>query len=183
MSELDRILESTRADVERRRREVSQRGLERAAAKRLDADPPRPFRAALEVPRLTLIAEHKRRSPSAGVIREGASVTEIVQAYERGGAAAFPAVDERFAPAVLVKKLADLRHPKVRERSRADAIMVIVQTEVANEIALGFCVKRLIGLAILSQVDDPKIALVSQILQICLSRLVADRDRRRDRLL
>ena len=41
-----------------------------------------------------MIAEHKRRSPSAGVIREGASVAEIVQAYERGGAAAISILTE-----------------------------------------------------------------------------------------
>ncbi|MGN6169438.1 MAG: indole-3-glycerol phosphate synthase TrpC, partial [Solirubrobacteraceae bacterium] len=94
MSELDRILESTRADVDRRRREVSQRGLERAAAKRLDGDPLRPFRAALEVPGLTLIAEHKRRSPSAGLIRDGLSPGQVVQAYERGGAGALSILTE-----------------------------------------------------------------------------------------
>ena len=41
-----------------------------------------------------MIAEHKRRSPSAGVLREGASVAEIVQAYERGGAAAISVLTE-----------------------------------------------------------------------------------------
>ena len=41
-----------------------------------------------------MIAEHKRRSPSAGAIREGASVTEVVQAYERGGAAALSVLTE-----------------------------------------------------------------------------------------
>ena len=39
-------------------------------------------------PGVSIIAEHKRRSPSAGEIRAGATVTEIAQAYERGGAAA-----------------------------------------------------------------------------------------------
>ena len=45
---------------------------------------------------MSLIAEHKRRSPSAGVIREGATVTEIVQAYERGCAAALSILTEPF---------------------------------------------------------------------------------------
>src|SRR3712207_8847605 len=39
---------------------------------------------------------YKRRSPSAGAIREGASVTDIVLAYERGGAAALSILTEPF---------------------------------------------------------------------------------------
>jgi len=45
-------------------------------------------------PGTSLIAEHKRRSPSAGEIRAGATCAEIVQAYERGGAAALSILTE-----------------------------------------------------------------------------------------
>ena len=48
----------------------------------------RPFNEALVRPGLSLIAEFKRRSPSAGEIRADADVAEQVGAYERGGAAA-----------------------------------------------------------------------------------------------
>jgi indole-3-glycerol phosphate synthase len=41
-----------------------------------------------------VIAEYKRRSPSAGTIREGASVADVVRAYERGGAAALSILTE-----------------------------------------------------------------------------------------
>jgi indole-3-glycerol phosphate synthase len=41
-----------------------------------------------------VIAEHKRRSPSAGAIREGSSVEEVVRAYEQGGAAALSVLTE-----------------------------------------------------------------------------------------
>jgi indole-3-glycerol phosphate synthase len=34
-----------------------------------------------------VIAEFKRRSPSAGALREAPTVAEVVGAYERGGAA------------------------------------------------------------------------------------------------
>jgi indole-3-glycerol phosphate synthase len=91
MNVLDRIVESTRHDVDRRQREVPKADLERElAAPRED----RPFSEAVAVPGIGVIAEHKRRSPSAGDIRPGSSVTEIVQAYERGGAAALSILTE-----------------------------------------------------------------------------------------
>ena len=91
MSVLDRIVDATREDVARRREAVPLSELEgRLAAPRDD----RPFREALTRPGVSLIAEHKRRSPSAGEIRAGASVAEVVAAYERGGAAALSILTE-----------------------------------------------------------------------------------------
>ena len=57
----------------------------------------RPFNEALVRPGLSLIAEFKRRSPSAGEIsRRRPTVAEQVGAYERGGAAALSVLtDER----------------------------------------------------------------------------------------
>jgi len=54
----------------------------------------RPFKEALVRPGVSVICEFKRRSPSAGEIREGAQVPEVVGAYERGGAAALSIVTE-----------------------------------------------------------------------------------------
>ena len=54
----------------------------------------RPFAEALSRPGTSLIAEHKRRSPSAGAIREGVSCADVVRAYERGGAAALSVLTE-----------------------------------------------------------------------------------------
>ena len=93
MNVLDRIVDDTRDEVARRRERVPLSQLERALDDRPQA---RPFQEALTRPGVSLIAEHKRRSPSAGVIREGATVTEIVQAYERGCAAALSILTEPF---------------------------------------------------------------------------------------
>jgi indole-3-glycerol phosphate synthase len=91
MSVLDRIVDSTREAVARRREAVPLAELEgRLAAPRED----RPFREALTRPGVSLIAEHKRRSPSAGEIRSGATVADVVTAYERGGAAAVSVLTE-----------------------------------------------------------------------------------------
>src|SRR3954451_5156758 len=53
-----------------------------------------PFAEALSRTGTSVIAEYKRRSPSAGVIREGTGVTDVVRAYERGGAAALSILTE-----------------------------------------------------------------------------------------
>ena len=93
MNVLDRIVDDTRDEVARRRERVPIARLEQAIESRPEG---RPFQEALARPGVSLIAEHKRRSPSAGVIREGATVTEIVQAYERGCAAALSILTEPF---------------------------------------------------------------------------------------
>jgi indole-3-glycerol phosphate synthase len=91
VSVLDRIVEATREDIVRRRERVPLAELERQAA---GGREDRPFSEALTRPGVSVIAEHKRRSPSAGEIRAGATVTEIVEAYERGGAAALSVLTE-----------------------------------------------------------------------------------------
>jgi indole-3-glycerol phosphate synthase len=88
---LEEMVQATRDSLARRKRETPIAELEHALAERGEG---RPFMEALAHPGTSLIAEHKRRSPSAGVIREGATVAEIVQAYERGGAAAISVLTE-----------------------------------------------------------------------------------------
>ncbi len=85
MSVLDRIVDTTKEEVRRRQEEVPLKDLEAQLAGRGDD---RPFAEALTRPGIAVIAEHKRRSPSAGTIRAGASVTDIVTSYDRGGASA-----------------------------------------------------------------------------------------------
>jgi len=69
----------------------------------------RPFKEALARPGVSLIAELKRGSPSAGEIRPGAQVPDIVGAYEEGGAAALSVLTE---PHQFLGSLDDLREAR-----------------------------------------------------------------------
>ena len=94
---LDRILSETRTTLERRKRGVSLQTLEARVASMGGASPggaPGCFREALARPGIGVIAEFKRRSPSAGRLREGAEVGEVARAYERGGASALSVLTE-----------------------------------------------------------------------------------------
>ena len=103
---LDDLVEATRDAVARRRRE---RTLSDHAAEVETGTEGRPFAEALWRPGTSVVAEHKRRSPSAGTIREGAGCAEIVMAYERGGAAAISILTEE---AHFGGSLADLREAR-----------------------------------------------------------------------
>jgi indole-3-glycerol phosphate synthase len=85
---LEDLISATRDRLDRVKREQPLAELEREAHARAEADIGRPFAEALSRPYTSVIAEYKRRSPSAGTIREGASVADMVRAYELGGAAA-----------------------------------------------------------------------------------------------
>jgi indole-3-glycerol phosphate synthase len=106
VSRLDQLLASTREDVARRRSELPEQELRSRLGSRSGA---RPFKEALARPGVSLIAEFKRASPSAGEIRPGASVTDVVRAYEDGGATALSVLTE---PHQFAGSLADLREAR-----------------------------------------------------------------------
>lgn len=85
MGLIEELVHGARAGVARRSAEVPLEELERRLAERPEQ---RPFGEAMTRPGLSVIAEFKRRSPSAGEIRAGATPAEMARAYEEGGAAA-----------------------------------------------------------------------------------------------
>ncbi len=82
---LDDILAQTRKTVAAAKERLPFSHLEELARA---APPPRDFWRALQRKPIACIAEMKRRSPSAGWIREAADAAEIASTYERHGAAA-----------------------------------------------------------------------------------------------
>ena len=94
---LQAILETKRKEVAALLAEV---GTDRLCAQAAEADPPRNFFAAVTKPRkgsVNLIAEVKKASPSAGVIREDFDPVAIAQAYAAAGADALSVLtDETY---------------------------------------------------------------------------------------
>src|SRR5262245_28871289 len=92
---LDTIVASKRREVACQRQAVPERDLE---ARLEAAGPVRDFRAALEqTPGVAVIAEVKKASPSAGVLRPDFDPVAIARTYESHGAAAISVLtDEPF---------------------------------------------------------------------------------------
>jgi indole-3-glycerol phosphate synthase len=91
---LDEILRNKREEVAARKRARPFASIRREAEGRPDL---RPFRKSLRHEQIALIAEIKRASPSAGLIRGEVDAAAIAAAYEEGGASALSVVtDERY---------------------------------------------------------------------------------------
>ena len=168
MSVLDRIVDATREDLVRRRERVPLAELERQAA---GGREDRPFSEALTRPGVSVIAEHKRRSPSAGEIRAGATVTEIVEAYERGGAAALSILTEgphfggslddlreaRAASALPILRkdfIVDLYQVYESAVAGADALLLIVAALHPRDLAELHREARALDLDVMVEVHD-----------------------------
>jgi indole-3-glycerol phosphate synthase len=164
---LERILAETRAEVERRRREVPLAQLARESRR----SPPRLFRDALARPGIGVIGEFKRRSPSAGTLREAPDLAATVRAYERGGAVAVSVLTEgpnfagSLADLVAARDACEL--PLLRKdfivdsyqlhealAAGADAVLLIVAALEPAELAALHEQARALGLQPLVEVHD-----------------------------
>jgi indole-3-glycerol phosphate synthase len=164
VNKLEQIVARTRADLARRRRESPLDSL-------AEPSPRRRFAEALRGPGLSLIAEHKRRSPSGGAIREDLALEDVVEAYERGGAAALSVLTEgpsfggslgdlsaaRAASALPILRKDFVIDPyQVHESllAGADAILLIVAALDSGELAELHGLATELGLAVLVEVHD-----------------------------
>jgi indole-3-glycerol phosphate synthase len=165
---IEQLILVAREGLEARRDRVPQADLEsRLSARGED----RPFREALVRPGLSLIAEFKRRSPSAGEISDGAAVAAQVGAYERGGAAALSVLtDERHfggsledlraaraacdLPILRKDFIVDLYQLYEAAVNGADAVLLIVRALEDSELAALYGEARQLDLDCLVEVHD-----------------------------
>jgi indole-3-glycerol phosphate synthase len=167
-SVLERILAETRTELERRKRDAP---LSREASSSGKAPCAGRFRAALASPGVGVIAEFKRRSPSAGALAEAPDLAEIVAAYERGGAVAVSVLTEgpNFGGALedlrgaraacdlpLLRKdfIVDDYQLHEARAAGADAVLLIVAALEDAELASLHGSARAIGLEVLVEVHD-----------------------------
>jgi indole-3-glycerol phosphate synthase len=168
VNRLDPILAATREEVARRRETVPPAALERLAS-----DGVRSLPDALARPGLSVIAEHKRRSPSAGPIRGDLSLEEVVWAYEQGGASALSILTEgpnfggslddlrvarRTVGLPLLRKDFVVDAYQVHEAfaAGADAILLIVAALTPDELTAFHDEARELGLSALVEVHDER---------------------------
>jgi indole-3-glycerol phosphate synthase len=184
---LERILAETREEVRRRKRESPLEELSRdephgRASGELDQERGvagaegtlaggRRFRDALAEPGIGVIAEFKRRSPSAGALREDPDLGEIVRAYERGGAVALSVLTEgpnfdgsledlraaRGACELPILRKDFIVDPYQLHEARAagaDAALLIVAALGPGELESLHAGARAIGLDVLVEVHD-----------------------------
>jgi indole-3-glycerol phosphate synthase len=167
---LERILQSTRAEVERRKHNLPQRELEDRA---LIGTGERRLHDALRAEGIGVIAEFKRRSPSAGKLRESPDVSEMVGAYARGGASALSVLTEgpnfdgsledlRAAreacglPLLRKDFIVDRYQLHEARAAGADAVLLIVAALETGELQELHDLARALGLDVLVEVHDLK---------------------------
>ncbi len=165
---LDEIVERTCVDVARRREALPLSALEQTLTGRAE---PRPFAEALTAPGVAVIAEHKRSSPSKGSIGTGASLQDVIAAYERGGAAALSVLTEehwfkgslddlRAARATtelpLLRKdfIVDPYQVYEAAAAGADAILLIVAAVHPDDLGVLHAEARGLDLDVLVEIHD-----------------------------
>ncbi len=165
---LEAIVASTREQLVQRKQQLPLAALDTG---------PRPqaagvgFAQALAAPGMAVIAEFKRRSPSAGALRVAADPGEIAAAYERGGASAMSVLTEgpHFEGSLedLRTVRAHCRLPLLRKdfivdvyqlheavAAGADAVLLIVAALSDPELSSLHVAAQNLGLDVLVEVHD-----------------------------
>lgn len=165
---LDTIVERKWAEIAAARAAVPAADLERRAA---TLPPARDFTAALLRPGLRVIAEVKKASPSAGVIRPDFDPVAIARAYERGGADCLSVLtDEHFFQGHLtyltaareatglpaLRKEFVLDHYQLLEAraAGADAVLLIAEILPGDRLKTLFDQATALGLHVLVELHD-----------------------------
>jgi indole-3-glycerol phosphate synthase len=117
---LGRIVEARRADVAHRQR-VMPEAVVRIAA--LKADPVRDFAGALSRGQINIIAELKKASPSAGLLRANFAPVPLAQGFESAGAAALSVLTEEQSFQGALAHLRDARAATTLPVLRKDFIV------------------------------------------------------------
>jgi indole-3-glycerol phosphate synthase len=164
---LDRIVEVKHSEVRALRGRASE-----LRGRAMDAPPPRAFAAALRREgEVRLLAEVKRRSPSAGEIRPGADPVEVARAYREGGAAALSVLTDRAffggELAFLARVRAAVELPVLRKdfvidalqllearAAGADAVLLIARILPGSRLAELHAQARALGMDVLVEVHD-----------------------------
>lgn len=168
-SVLDEIVIRKREEITAAKARISESALE---AQLSQAPPLRDFAAALRVPgEVRIIAEVKKASPSAGVIRADFDAVAIAKIYEANGAACLSVLtDEHFFQGHLdyLKAIRAavgvplLRKEFILERYQllearlagADAVLLIAEILPGDRLAQLFTEARALGLEVLVELHD-----------------------------
>jgi indole-3-glycerol phosphate synthase len=166
---LDEILANTRAELAHRKTETSQAELEKRLGK---LSGPRDFSRSLEAGDcVSVIAEVKKASPSAGVIRKDFDPARLGACYREGGASAISVLtDEKYfegrleylrvvseasgLPVLRKDFIVDPWQVYEARVAGADAILLIVAALEPVELASLLALARELGMAALVETHD-----------------------------
>ena len=171
-SVLDKIVETKRRELEAERAAVPLDDLIRAAEV---ADPPRDFHAAVvRAGEISLIAELKRASPSAGVIVENFDPERIARVYHQAGASALSVLTDRTyfhgcleyvarvrdvcsLPVLRKDFTLDAYHVYQARAAAADAVLLIAEVLSGERIVELANLAGELGMTALVEAHDPEL--------------------------
>lgn len=165
---LERIVEQTGLDLQKRKKEISfndLHSLEHFEKERID------FKTALKRDRISIIAEVKKASPSKGIIRNDFNPVDIALRYEEGGASAISVLTDKpffkgdleFLSAIskrvrlpLLRKdfIIDPFQIKEARAFGADAVLIIVAITEGDQLNELIAAAKEFGLSALVECYD-----------------------------